>query len=393
MKPRILVVSPDAELLQPLVRELNPCFEVWFETAPIRAEERLRSMPELVLADIDVLDPAASGWQDFAMGCELSGVRCVLFRSGNTQGQQPGIPSWCDHYLPDIGAVSLVREYIRTLLQLDEISRRYELTQGQLHARQMEYEEGLRSAAHIQQSLMPDAFPEMPGITFASCFSPCQNVGGDLFNVLRLDEDTLGVYMLDVSGHGVPAAMVTVAVYQALSPHTGQIVKQPQDSPPYYRLNSPQSVLTELDVEYPFERFDAFFTISYMHIDPRTGVINYANGAHPSPLILRTDGAIEALDAEGTLVGLGGLVPFEQRRNCLFPGDRLFIFTDGMFEHENHLGEQFGLERLHQVLVNQRHLSLNDQCAFLLNALDEFGGHASFEDDVTLLAMEFSPEN
>jgi sigma-B regulation protein RsbU (phosphoserine phosphatase) len=346
-------------------------------------------MPDLVLVAEALVCSEGCGWDDFAAGCELSGVRCVLFSSSDAEPAQ--VPEWCEHHLPDTSSPALVREYLKVLIRLDESVRKIKISQGQLLACKFEQEEGLRSAAHIQQSLMPDIFPELQGINFAHCFHPCQNVGGDIFNVLRLDEDTLCVYMLDVSGHGVPAAMVTVAIYQALSPHTGQIIKQPCDTPPYYRLTAPDEVLTQLDHEYPFERFDAFFTISYLLINPHTGQIRYANGAHPPPLIQRMDGGFETLEAEGTLVGLGGLVPFEEEYASLRPGDRLFLFTDGLFEHENNFGEQFGHARIRRSLKAQRNRSLKQQCNSLINAANRFGSGADFKDDITLLALEFTP--
>jgi len=390
LKPKVLLVCSDEATAYILQQELQMCFEVWFGSSPRRADALLRDMPDLVLA-ADVLAGGGAGeWEDFALGCELSGIRCVLFaRSGAAEAQ---IPPWCEHYLPDISSPALVREYLKALLQLNEAVRKLEMSQGQLLARKLEQEEGLRSAAHIQQSLMPDTFPEFTGVNFAHCFSPCQNVGGDIFNVLRLDEDTLCIYMLDVSGHGVPAAMVTVAVYQALSPHTGQIVKQPHDDPPYYRISAPHEVLTHLDREYPFERFDAFFTICYLLLNPYTGEIRYANGAHPPPLIQRDGEHFETLDAEGTIIGLGGLVPFEEQHARLNPGDRLFLFTDGLFEHENPSGEQFGHARIQRSLRAHRNQNLKQQCHSLVNAVNRFGAGAAFRDDVTLLAVEFTPD-
>jgi len=392
LKPKILLVCIDEATAYDLHQELQLCFEVWFGDSPQRADALLHEMPDLVLAADALVLSDGCGWDDFAMGCELSGVRCVLFAHAEAAEVQMPIPGWCEHYLPDVSSPALVREYLKALVQLNESTRKLEISQGQLLARKLEQEEGLRSAAHIQASLMPDTFPDIPGISFAHCFQPCQNVGGDIYNVLRLDEDTLCIYMLDVSGHGVPAAMVTVAVYQALSPHTGQIIKQPHDDPPYYRLTDPHEVLTQLDREYPFERFEAFFTISYLLVNPHTGEIRYANGAHPPPLILRRDAHFETLDAEGTLIGLGGLVPFEEEHARLHPGDRLFLFTDGVFEHENNFGEQFGHARIQRSLKAQRNQSLKQQCTSLINAVNRFGAGADFEDDITLLALEFTPQ-
>jgi len=198
------------------------------------------------------------------------------------------------------------------------------------------------------------------------------------------------VYMLDVSGHGGSAAMVTVSVFQALSPHTGQIIKRTQDAPPFYQIADPHEVLQQLDSEYPFERFDKFFTMCYLLINPRNGVVRFANAAHPPVLVMRADGSMEKLDAEGTIVGMGGLVPYEQELVQLYAGDRLFLYTDGIIEHENSVEELFGEQRFVQVLQRHQQLVLDEQCQAVIDELHAFGAGMPFRDDVTLLGIGFS---
>lgn len=108
--------------------------------------------------------------------------------------------------------------------------------------------------------------------------------------MLPLSEDTLMIYMLDVSGHGVSSAMVTVSVYQSLSDRTSQLVKQSIEQPPFYRIAGPAEVLTALDREYPYERFEKFFTMTYLLLEPSTGRVRYCNGGNPPPLLVHSDG-------------------------------------------------------------------------------------------------------
>lgn len=174
LKPQLLLVCNDIRVMERLTRELQASFEVWWGETPAIAEERLRRLPDLVVAEHGTLERTAADWSAFVDGCELSGVRCVVFGTGDVDS--PRLPCWCEHYLPDITSPAWVREYLKALTQLNETLHQLELRQGKLLACKFEQAEGLRSAAHIQQSLMPDTFPDLPGISFAHCFQPCQNV-------------------------------------------------------------------------------------------------------------------------------------------------------------------------------------------------------------------------
>src|SRR5512139_2291180 len=111
-----------------------------------------------------------------------------------------------------------------------------QLLETQAKLRELEHEigEALQSAAHIQRSLIPRTPPAYHQLHFAWQFAPCKKVGGDLFNVAALDEHTIMAYLLDVSGHGLASAMVSVAVHQSLSPTTGRLLKRPLGHRPFY---------------------------------------------------------------------------------------------------------------------------------------------------------------
>lgn len=282
-----------------------------------------------------------------------------------------------------------ISDYLKLHLHCQQLQQQLELAQGRLFEKNLELDDGLRSAAHIQRALMPSEFPDLPQLHFASRFIPCDTVGGDIFNVLRLDEQTVMVYMLDVSGHGVSAAMITVSIFQALSLHTGQLLKHALTVPPFYQITSPAEVLRKLDSEYPIERFEKFFTISYFLINPHTGEIRYASAAHPPAVVVRANGELQHLDAEGTIIGLGGIVPYEEEQVMLAKGDRLFLCTDGVIEHENKEAELFGQHRFDNVLREHRQQTIDQQCQNVIDAISDFGGAAPFRDDVTLLGLSF----
>jgi len=122
--------------------------------------------------------------------------------------------------------------------------------------KQQHLDNDLKVAAGIQQSLLPSR--EVPGkssLKWAWRFKPCDAIGGDIFNILRLDESHYAVYMLDVSGHGVPSALVTVSASQMLQPHTNILVRQDSEGSGK-EIIAPVDVVKRLDHEYPMERFD-----------------------------------------------------------------------------------------------------------------------------------------
>jgi phosphoserine phosphatase RsbU/P len=196
-------------------------------------------------------------------------------------------------------------------------------------------------------------------------------------------------YLLDVSGHGISSAMVSVAVYQSMSLQTGQLIKRRLDIPPYYHIAPPAEVLASLEQQYPFERFEKFFTITYLLLDISTGHLRYSSAGHPPPLLIRQSGAMEMLPAGGTIIGLGGVVPFDEGEVLLAEGDRLFLYSDGITEHMNPASELFGEQRLKQKITTWRRSSLDQACEKVIEALHDFGQGAPLRDDATLLGVEF----
>ncbi len=120
-------------------------------------------------------------------------------------------------------------------------------------------------AANIQRSLLPQKDVELPGIITAWNYKPCASVGGDLLNIVPLINNYLAFYVLDVSGHGVPSSLIAVTVAQHLLPHTGNLLRRKEGR---VMVVSPADVLTNLDKQFPYERFNKFFTIFYIYQHP-----------------------------------------------------------------------------------------------------------------------------
>lgn len=246
----------------------------------------------------------------------------------------------------------------------------------ELVKKQERLEEDLKAAACIQESLLPHGSPDDERLGLAWRFMPCNRIGGDIFNILHLDENHWAVYMVDVSGHGVPAAMVSVSISQFLAKHNDAIV-------------APGEIMNMLDEEYPLERFDKFFTVSYLLIDAKHGEVTYSSAGHPAPILLRRDGALELLEEGGTIIGMDRIIPFEEGKRQLYPGDKLFLFTDGILEYENQHGQFYGEDRFHQELRRFAGQPVSQIINGLMQAFLAFGGDIHPQDDISILGLEF----
>ena len=261
---------------------------------------------------------------------------------------------------------------VRAQLRLRELSRSLARANEELRQKQAQIEIDLRAAADIQKALLPQGPMELPHLSGAAFFLPAEAVGGDLFQVQRLDATRACAWMLDVSGHGVPSAMVTVSVAQSISAA---------------RLLDPAQVLLRLEQEYPIERFDRFFTLSYLLFDLWRKKMKVSSAGHPPPILLR-GGALRDLVSGGPLIGLGNSV-FDEEEHELEDSDRLVIYTDGVIELEDARGEQFGLPRLHALLLETASLPLETALAEVRRNMLAHAAVGSPRDDVTLLVLEW----
>lgn len=282
----------------------------------------------------------------------------------------------------------LVLKYAAAEKKLDRLNR-------ELLEKQNRLDEDLAAAAIIQRSLLPQKINSVESFEVAWNFEPCKHIGGDIFNIIRLDEDHWLIYMLDVSGHGVPAALVASSVSNILQPHTGYILKKTTKSSPDQTIIQPCDVLDTLNREYPLERFNNFFTITYIIFDTTNGQLTYSNAGHPYPILLRKTGELILMKEGGPIIGV-----IESRsptaKKCLFgkeqlkmyPGDKLFVYTDGIVEYQNQTKELYGSERFYNQLMELKNKSVSDMVEIVLKSLMDFGNKTKPQDDISLLGLE-----
>ncbi|MBF0482439.1 MAG: SpoIIE family protein phosphatase [Desulfovibrionaceae bacterium] len=257
--------------------------------------------------------------------------------------------------------------------------------QASLREAQSKIEEALQAAGKIQQSLLPRPLADASQVEFAWKFEPCDAVGGDIFNIVRIDGDHVGMYMVDVAGHGPPSAMISVLVYQLMNAHNGILVDRTA-SPP--RVLAPEEVLNLLDREFPLMRFRRHFTIVYAVLSLSSGELTYSNAAHCAPIVLSRGDGLKTLTESGTVIGIGA-IPFGQETVALSPGDKVVLLSDGVEEMGNEAREFFGEERLHQTLSALRAGPPSELVAGLYATVTAFAGAQPAADDVSILAFEY----
>ncbi|WP_051957925.1 PP2C family protein-serine/threonine phosphatase [Desulfobacter vibrioformis] len=350
----------------------------------------MQTLPDLVL--LDIVMPKKNGYEvcDELKDNETTRDIPVIFLSARNEAADKirGLELGAVDYITKPFDKGEVIARVKTQLQIYKLTRSLVAANRQLTENQKKIEEDLKAAGHIQKSLIPSDAPKTRNFNFAWCFVPCEHIGGDIFNFHHLDENHLSVYILDVSGHGVPSAMVTVSVHQRLQPGIGGLTKQITDTPPYYTIVPPSKVLDQLDHEYPMERFDKHFTMAYLILNTQTGAIRYTSAAHPMPVLVRASGEIELLDMGGSIVGLGGIIPFEEGEITMHKGDRLYLYTDGIVEFFNEAGEAYGEDRFYSNLMKYNGEALEQTCRQMVESLNHFGGERKAQDDITLVAIE-----
>lgn len=242
-----------------------------------------------------------------------------------------------------------------------------------LRTQRLEHEVEL--ARRIQQSFLPLEDPKVAGYDISGRTIPSLEVGGDLYDFIRITDDQFGVLVADVAGKGIPAALILATFQAAIK---SEVRNQ-------YEIKRVLRNVNRLLCEST--RPEQFVTAFYGVLDLSRRVLTYANAGHNPPVLLRAGGKIEMLDEGGLILGAFPEAAYEQARVDLKPGDLLFLYTDGATESVGADGEEFGLERLIQLLRDRRDAPAGEiRLAIEEEILRHCGGQAS--DDVTLVVLK-----
>ena len=234
----------------------------------------------------------------------------------------------------------------------------------------------LTQAAEIQRGILPEKAPEIPGLDLAGFNAPCRTVGGDYYGFVTYPGGRVGLALGDVSGKGMSAALMVMAFEARL-----RVLAEDKDSAAdvVARLNKITCA------NCPSNRFITFF---FGILDPKTGHLAYANAGHNPPMIVRASGQVEVLPGGGPVLGIVPVAPYEQEKARLGPGDLLVIYSDGVTEATNTAAEEYGEERLAEVLGSRRDEAAAAIVDAVTDSLQQFTSGAPQADDITLVVAK-----
>lgn len=247
------------------------------------------------------------------------------------------------------------------------------------------------AVAKIQASLLPASLPTFPNVDFCWVYKPREELAGDGLNVFRLDEEHVAFHVLDVSGRGTPAALLSVSLSREISPFPSQstLLKRLKKTPPGYEISRPRDVLSTLNATFPLDvETQQFFTIFYGILNLRTLKLCYSLAGHPRPYLF-SGGKAELLPGGGLPIGFVDNAEFSEETVQLAPRDRLFVYSDGISEAKNKQHELFcRAGGLSQAITATGTHPLRVAISQLLGRAEAWASPPGLHDDVSILACE-----
>lgn len=247
--------------------------------------------------------------------------------------------------------------------------------QQEVEARLRQIEDDLRVAKSIQQGLLPKSMPRVPGVDLYGFTSPAREVGGDYFDWVPLPNGSIGCVVADVSGKGMPAALLMAQLQAAFK-------AQAQTGLPAEQVLSAVNMFLGNTMEP-----DRFVTLFYAVVDPKNNRLVYANAGHNPALLWHKDGSSDWLGEGGLMLSPVSMLPYESYAVPFGPGDGLVVYTDGVSEAEAASGQQWGEDNLHAVVLQNRGETAQVISQRINLALEAFVAGNEQSDDITLAVI------
>ncbi|MGI9054729.1 MAG: SpoIIE family protein phosphatase [Pyrinomonadaceae bacterium] len=310
----------------------------------------------------------------------LLGIRSVLAVPLSVQEQEVFGIVYADS--PTYEA-TFTEEHLNILTTLASVAsiriENAQLMEERIHRERMERE--LELATEIQQRLQPSAPPVIEGYEFQGISFSCYEIGGDYYDFINRHDGKMLIALGDVSGKGTAAALLMSSVHAAI--HAQVAAK-------HSLLDTVTSVNQYLAENTPTNRF---VTLFIAELDPETGKIGYINAGHNPPLIGRNDGSVEQLGSGGFPLGIMPSAEYELGETYLKGDEALIIYSDGVSEAADLSGEEFGMERLTEVITKNLHRSASGMRDKIESSLSNFIQSAPAGDDITMVIVKKTVES
>lgn len=286
----------------------------------------------------------------------------------------------------------LLSRAMRYAIERKRMSEQLQRYAGELREKNAQLESDFNMAREIQQIFLPDQYPTFPrsvapgdsALKFSHRYIPAQAVGGDFFDIFSITDSAAGVFICDVMGHGMRAALITAIMRGLIE----ELMPVAADAGKFLtEINRSLRAILRRTRE-PF-----LATAFYAVADAQAGELRFANAGHPSPFRLeRSANVVRPLkeydSRHGPALGLFEKTDYPTCRCPFAPNDLIFLFTDGIYEVTNAGGEEFGQERLLEVVRKRLRMPAEQLFSELLEQVQNFSGSREFEDDVCLVGVE-----
>jgi len=355
-------------------------FRIRVATSGVKALELVKTepLPALVLLDIEM--PGMDGYEvcnQLKANPQTRDIP-VIFLTAKTESEDEtrGFEVGAVDYVHKPFSPMVVKARVRTHLTLRATSQ-------QLAQQLLAINNELEMARQIQLSILPLQTPKIRGLDIAARYLPMSSVAGDFYDFLIVDEQHVGVLIADVSGHGLPAALIASMLQVSLAAQ-------------FAHASEPDRVLSGLNRALCGKFQNHFVTAAYVFVDMEKDSISYAGAGHPPLLLWRasTESASEVME-NGLLLGHFPQETYSVMQLPVGPGDKVVLYTDGILETSDPSHEMLGVDRFKRFLEDNHNLGADQLAESLLDELSRWSGHptgAGQEDDLTLLVIHFKTD-
>ena len=331
--------------------------------------------PDLIL--LDIMMPGMDGYEVCSRlkADPATSEIPVIFLTGQTSAEDEtrGFEVGAVDYVHKPFSPAVVKARVRSHILLRE-------ARAQLAAQLQALNTELEMARQIQLSILPHSIPKLAGLDIAAHYLPMTSVAGDFYDFIQIDDKHIGILIADVSGHGLPSALIASMLQVALSGQAGHATE-------------PAKVLLGLNRALCGKFTQNFVTAAYIYVDLANNLMRYAGAGHPPMLQWRiSTGKTAQILENGLFLGMFGEASYEAIEFPLEPGDRYVLYTDGILEAANSAQEQFGTDRLMSFMKNHNHLEAEPFSQTLLDDLACWSNQTvdqGQQDDITLLVIDY----
>ena len=373
-KKTVLLVDDAPANIQIVNSILKDLYKIRIATSGAKALElsKVTPLPDLIL--LDVMMPEMDGYEvctQLKLNPATHDIP-VIFLTGQTEVEDEtrGFEVGAVDYIHKPFSPAVVKARVHTHLVLRGIRE-------QLAQQLLTIQKELETARQIQLSILPSEIPKIEGLDIAARYIPMTSVAGDFYDFIVADERHIGILVADVSGHGMPAALIASMLKIALSAQVAHVA-------------DPAQVLLGLNQALCGKFQHHFVTAAYLYLNMEKKTLTYAGAGHPPLLLWGGSEGVRSVEENGLFLGKFSFATYTSVEMPLKAGDRVLLYTDGIPETANPEGIEFGAESFKQFLEKDQSSSADHFADSLIDEMSRWSGRSieDLDDDITIVALQ-----